>query len=122
MLTRFATQPPRVEVLLSEAVLRADHDIPGLIQQQLWHLLKANELPNVSIRVLPSSVGPHPASISGSFTIMEFPADDAGRGEPPTVYSESLTGVLYLDRPKELEVYEQIWASRRRGSCPASCV
>lgn len=31
--------------------------------------------------------------------------------EPPVIYSESLTGALYLDRSDELATYEQAWES-----------
>jgi hypothetical protein len=30
--------------------------------------------------------------------------------EPPTIYSESLTGALYLDKPREIEAYERAWS------------
>jgi hypothetical protein len=63
------------------------------------------------VRVLPLSVGPHRASGSGAFTILEFPSVDGEKAEPPTIYSESLTGALYLDKPRELTTYEEVWAS-----------
>lgn len=78
--------------------------------QQLWHLLKANERPHVSVRALPLASGPHRASVSGAFTILDFPPDEAGRHEPSTIYSESLTGALYLDKPGETETYDAVWA------------
>jgi hypothetical protein len=110
LLTRSFPPPPQLDVILAEAALRANLDIPGAMQQQLWHLLRATtELPHVSLRVLPSVV-PHSAAASGGFTILEFSAEDGGRGEPPTVYSENITGALYLDRPHELDIYAQVWA------------
>lgn len=111
LLSRHFPAPPRLEVIIAESALRADLEISGAMHQQFWHLLKANELPHVSVRVLPTSAGPHRASVSGAFTILEFPTMNGDKGEPPTVYSESLTGSLYLDRPKELEVYEQAWTA-----------
>ena len=117
LLARYFPPPPRLEVIVSEAALRAEPATPGAMQQQLWHLLKANEVPHLSVRVLPLSVGPHRASVSGAFTILEFPAGpDGENGEPATVYSESLTGALYLDRPKELAVYEEVWAALAAGA------
>jgi hypothetical protein len=97
-------------VILNESVVRARLETPGAIQQQLWHLIKASdELPHVSVQVLPP-VGPHAAATSGGFTILEFPQNDKGSGEPPTVYNENITGALYLDHPRELAIYEQVWA------------
>jgi transcriptional regulator with XRE-family HTH domain len=111
LLSRHFPPPPRLEVIVDEAALRRSPDVPGAMAQQLWHLLKANELPHMSVRVLPLSVGPHRASLSGAFTILEFPSSEAARGEPPTIYSESLTGALYLDKPKEIERYEEVWSA-----------
>lgn len=43
--------------------------------------------------------------------ILDFPASKGGRAapEPSVVYSESLTGALYLDKPDELRAYEDAW-------------
>jgi hypothetical protein len=79
------------------------------MRTQLWHLLKATELPQVSVRVLPVSAGPHEASVAGAFTMLEFPTDNGERPEPPTIYSENLTGELYLDKPAEINQYERAW-------------
>ena len=110
LLSRHFPPPPRLDVILSEAVLWAAPSTPGAMTQQLWHLLKANELPHVCVRVLPSAVGPHWASRSGAFTILEFPTNEKRGGEPPTIYSEFITGALYLDKPKEIAAYEQAWS------------
>jgi transcriptional regulator with XRE-family HTH domain len=110
LLCRHFPPPPKLEVILPEAVLWAAPATPGAMAQQLWHLLKANELPHVRVRVLPSAVGPHWASRSGAFTILEFPNSEGRVSEPPTIYSESLTGALYLDKPREIEAYERAWS------------
>ncbi|GIF25914.1 transcriptional regulator with XRE-family HTH domain [Actinoplanes tereljensis] len=112
LLSRHFPPPPHLEVIVSEAVLLASTDIPGAMQQQLWHLLKANEEKKASVRVLPLTAGLHRASGTGKFTILEFPSSpngDGGAQEPPTVYSDSVTGALYLDKANEIEAYEQVW-------------
>jgi len=111
LLFRHFPPPPRLEVIVDEGALRRAPNVPGAMAQQLWHLLKANELHHVSVRVLPLHVGPHRASVSGAFTILEFPASDTDKGEPPTIFSESLTGALYLDKPQEIQRYEEVWAT-----------
>ena len=58
--------------------------------------------------MLPLAAGPQPGAVAGSFVILDFPATKGGRAapEPSVVYSESLTGALYLDKPDELAAYE----------------
>jgi hypothetical protein len=78
---------------------------------QLDHLTKLSELPNVTVGVLPLAAGPQPGAVAGSFVILDFPSTKGGRAapEPSVVYSESLTGALYLDKPDELAAYERVW-------------
>ncbi|GAA0568503.1 helix-turn-helix transcriptional regulator [Paractinoplanes ferrugineus] len=113
LLSRHFPPPPRLEVILAEAALLGDVEPQGAMQQQLWHLLKANEEGRAIVRVLPRSVALHRASRTGRFTILEFPPPARGDGnapEPPTVYVRSLTGALYLDRPPEIAAYERVWS------------
>ncbi|MFI5495940.1 helix-turn-helix domain-containing protein [Actinoplanes sp. NPDC051859] len=110
LLSRHFPPPPSLEVIVDEGALRRSPTVPGAMQQQLWHLLKANELPHLSVRVLPLTIGPHRASVSGAFTILDFPSSDTEKGEPSTIYSESLTGALYLDKPKEIQRYDEVWS------------
>ncbi|AEV84782.1 helix-turn-helix domain-containing protein [Actinoplanes sp. SE50] len=106
-LTRSFPQPPQLDVILTEPVLMVD--LPeGVMRAQLWHLLKATELPHVSVRVIPLAAGLHRASVTGPFTLLDFPIEGGNR-PPSTVYSESQTGAIYLDRPHEIEAYERVW-------------
>lgn len=79
------------------------------MRAQLWRLLQANELPHVQVRVLPLSAGLHRAGVAGPFTILDFPAQDGGAVS--TIYSESLTGAIYLDAPSEIADYYAVWAA-----------
>lgn len=68
------------------------------------------ELPNVSLRILPFRAGPYPGAVGGSFVILDFsPEKGRSSAEPSVVYSESLTGAIYLDKPSELAAYEEAW-------------
>lgn len=111
ILRRRLPKPPRLEAVLSEAVLRRIVGSPALMVGQLRYLLQLAELPNVSLRVVPLAAGPHPGAVAGSFIILDFPPEK-GRTvpEPSVVYSESLTGALYLERPDELTAYERTWS------------
>jgi hypothetical protein len=112
LLTRRLPPPPRLDVILSEAVLRRIVRDRQAMLDQLAHLVKISELPNVSVRVLPLAAGPHRGAVAGAFVILNFPPNN-GRGpvEPTTVYSESLTGALYLDKRDEVAAYEDTWNS-----------
>lgn len=114
VLRRPVPAPLAVDAVLNEAaLLRAS---PG----QLRQLLEVSHLSNVTLRVLPLSAGVHRGAMaSGAFTIMEFPLKSGRPTEPSTVYcADGLTGALYLDQPKELEVYEMIWAGVVEASLP----
>jgi transcriptional regulator with XRE-family HTH domain len=96
-------QPPRLEVILNEAVVR--RPVGGLapMVRQLRHLMTL-EHPNVSVRVLPFAAGVH-AAMMGSFTYLQFPE----RSEPDVIYHETRTGALYLSKPAERKPYRQMW-------------
>ncbi|GAA2699709.1 helix-turn-helix domain-containing protein [Actinoplanes palleronii] len=109
LLRRARPQAPRLEVIIDEGVLRrAIPDTLGM-QKQLAHLVNVAIRPNISIRVIPFAAGPHQASSSGQFTVLEFPAVGTTSPEPTTIYCENLTGALYLDKLGEVETYEHIW-------------
>lgn len=112
---KLLTQPsaPQLVAVLSEAALRRPLRDRAAMIEQFRHLLRAGRLPNVSIRVLPLRAGLHRGAFAGgSFTILDFPDLGLARGaEPTTVYSDGLTGALYLDKPDEIAAYEKVWAS-----------
>jgi transcriptional regulator with XRE-family HTH domain len=111
LLTRRLPKPPRLNAMLSEAVLRRSVGDAHVMSGQLDQLIQVSELPNVSVRVLPFAAGPHPGAVAGSFVILDFPTSKGGRTtpEPSVAYSESLTGALYLDKPDELATYQRVW-------------
>jgi len=52
--------------------------------------------------------------LSGSFEILRFPANGNGEdSEPPTVFSDLFTGAIYLDKPQEVERYDQAFGEIR---------
>lgn len=92
--------PPRLWVILDEAVLRRQVGGAAVMRRQLAHLAKSAELPNVTIQVLPFSVGAH-AGLGSTFSILGFP-DEADHN---VVYIEEAAGSLYLERPAEIRRY-----------------
>jgi uncharacterized protein DUF5753 len=109
LLRRHSPRPPLLDVIIDEGVLRRTiADTLGM-QKQLAHLVNISQRPGVSVRVLPFTAGPHSASSAGSFTILDFPTVGTAAPEPTTIYSENLTGALYLDKAREVETYCGIW-------------
>jgi transcriptional regulator with XRE-family HTH domain len=98
--------PPLIQAVLDESVLRHPVGGIGVMTEQLDHLAEVSELPNVSLRVVPFSAGLHHGMLAGSFTLLRFPLNGGGEeSEPPTVYAELHTGAIYLDKPSEIERY-----------------
>ncbi|XTZ13339.1 helix-turn-helix domain-containing protein [Micromonospora echinospora] len=114
LLTRRLPRAPRAQVTLCESVLLRPVGDAAVMAEQLRHLLAMTDLPNVSIRILPLAAGPHSGNVAGEFVMLEFPPGSRSTPEPAVVYSESLTGGLYLDRPAEFAAYERVWASLGR--------
>jgi transcriptional regulator with XRE-family HTH domain len=115
LLTR-VTHCPVFDVVLNEAILHRPVGGVEAARGQLKRLVEVSELPTVSLRVVPFSAGLHHGIMSGPFVTLRFPLNGNGQDtEPPTVYVESFTGALYLDRPHELARYDtafkNIWES-----------
>jgi transcriptional regulator with XRE-family HTH domain len=115
LLTR-VTHRPVFDVVLNEAILHRRVGGEATARGQLRRLLEVSELPTVSLRVVPFSAGLHHGIMSGTFELLRFPLNGNGQDtEPPTVYVESFTGALYLDKPHEVARYDtafkNIWES-----------
>ncbi|WP_367947008.1 helix-turn-helix domain-containing protein [Nocardia donostiensis] len=97
-----------MKVLLSEAVLRHGVGGPGVMKHQLQQLLELDELPNLTIRVVPFMARSLVGLVVRSFVLLEFPELTNTRLlEPPVVYVEGFAGSLYLERKAEIDQYQQ---------------
>jgi hypothetical protein len=99
-----AKDPPlRLWAILDEPVL---HRLVGgfhVMRDQLQRMVDTAQLPNVTIQVIPFSAGAHPA-MESSFDILEF-----GAPTQSLVYVEGLIGYMYLERPQDVQRYEQVF-------------
>ncbi|MFD0888748.1 helix-turn-helix domain-containing protein [Streptosporangium algeriense] len=86
-----AENPPRLLVVLDEAVLHRAVGGPGVMRAQLEHLSEAVSRPNVTLQVLPFSVGAH-AGLEGAFMVFRMP-------EPysDVTYVETRGGAVYTE-------------------------
>lgn len=106
ILKRRKPEPPRLEVIVDEGVLR--RPFPGMADQ-LGHLHNQVTAEVATIRIVPRETPPNYALTGGGFVMLEFPTIGIRTPEPTTVYSESLTGALYLDKPAEVAAYSVRW-------------
>lgn len=91
----FGEDPPEVWVVLDEAVLRRQIGGPGVMANQLDHLLKLPK--RVLVQVVPFTNGGYPGTL-GALTLFEF----AEELHTPVGYVESQAGNLYLEREDDL--------------------
>jgi transcriptional regulator with XRE-family HTH domain len=100
---------PQYLVVLDEAVLRRTVGGPQVMHTQLERLIEVSALPNVTLRLLPFTVGAH-AGMDGAFTIFSYhkPEDhDAVYEDPDVVFLEDLEGDAYIENPKTTERYNR---------------
>jgi hypothetical protein len=103
--------PPSLWVILDEAVLHRLVGGPGVMREQLNHLVEQAQLPNVTLQVLPNTAGAHPG-MDGSFDILGFEEP----GDPDVVHIENFTSQLYLERPEEVRRYTLIFDHLRAAA------
>ncbi len=98
--------PPELLAVIDEAALARAVGGPKVMEEQLQHLIKMAARPNVTVQVLPNSVGAHAAMIGG-FMILDFPSpvDD-----PSLVYMETATENLWLETPEKYRRYALIYS------------
>jgi transcriptional regulator with XRE-family HTH domain len=112
LLTR--PDPPLLWVVLDETVLRRPVGPPQVVNAQLDRLMEAVALPNVTLQIMPFAAGPHPA-MYGPFYIFRFEGSEL----PNIVYSESLTGAVYLDERDDVSAYLEALDRMCAQSAPA---
>jgi transcriptional regulator with XRE-family HTH domain len=94
-------EPPlELHAVLDEAVLRRQAGGPGVMAEQLRHLVEVGSLPHVRLQVLPFSSGVH-IGITGPFVIFSFPLI----ADLDVVVLDHLTSSLYLERKEDLRAY-----------------
>ncbi len=84
---------PQFNAVIAEEVLRRPVGGPTVMRRQLQALLADAERPNVSIRVVPASLGNRPALGDGAIVIFAF----AAPVELDVAYVETMGGGLYIE-------------------------
>jgi hypothetical protein len=98
-----------VVAILDEAAIRRPVGGPATMREQLLHLVACTERPNVTLKILPFTVGAYPAMYA-NFIILDFPPGE----DAPVVYIEnSFTDDVVLERPDEIEPYQRAFDKMR---------
>jgi transcriptional regulator with XRE-family HTH domain len=96
------SQPLELHVIIEKGALMRPFGDVRLQVDQLRHLTDFATRQNILIQVLPSEVGLHRA-LYGPFVTLEF------RDRTRLVHLEAATSGVFLDEPKHVEAYTQIW-------------
>jgi hypothetical protein len=91
---------PQYWAVVHEETLRRPLGSRQLMQSQIEHLIAVTQLPNVTLRVVPSRAE-IVAGESSPFTILRFSEPEL----PDVVYLEHLTSAIYLDKRSDLDRY-----------------
>ncbi|MFI1833907.1 helix-turn-helix domain-containing protein [Streptomyces olivaceoviridis] len=94
---------PRFWVVMDETALRRSVGGPEVMRAQIDKLLDATKLPHVTLQVAPFANGPHPGTY-GPFVLFRFAMSEL----PDMVYSEYLTGAVYLDARTEVATHLEV--------------
>jgi hypothetical protein len=96
--------PLKVHMVIDEAVLHRPVGGAKVMGGQLNRLLTDSQRPNVTLRILPFSIGAHRA-VAGSFVVLAFADTD----DKDLVYIEGHVGELYLEKEPDVRVYEELF-------------
>ena len=89
-------------MILDEAVLQRPIGGADVMRRQMIRLQEMNDRPETTIRILPFSVGAHPA-LTGQFAILFFPERSS---IPPQVFCDGLTGGVLRGSSEDVERYK----------------
>jgi transcriptional regulator with XRE-family HTH domain len=95
--------PPRLDTVVDESVLHRNVGGPQVMSDQLGKVIEASSNLGVTIRILPFSIGAHPA-LDSTFVVLEFAPP-----VPGVVYAEGLVGHIYRERPEDFRRYMDIF-------------
>ncbi|MFI7387593.1 helix-turn-helix domain-containing protein [Streptomyces sp. NPDC049813] len=94
---------PRLWVVMDETALRRPVGGADVMRGQIDRLLDVMERPNVTLQVAEFATGPHPGTF-GPFVLFRFAMSEL----PDMVYSEYLTGAVYLDARPEVATHLEV--------------
>jgi transcriptional regulator with XRE-family HTH domain len=104
-------RPSQLWAIVDEAVLRRVVGGREVMRAQVSRLAEAARQTNITLQVLPFSVGAHIAML-GTFVLLSFPE----QGDADVVYLETDTSSLYLEEAQEIGRYGEIFDHLRASA------
>jgi transcriptional regulator with XRE-family HTH domain len=102
-------ESPEYVVVLDEPVVRRVVGDREIMREQLQRLTETAALPNVTLHLLPLSVGAH-AAMDGEFTLYSYQKDpEVVYEDPDVVYVEDIEGGRYIENAKVTKRYNQVF-------------
>jgi transcriptional regulator with XRE-family HTH domain len=101
--------PPKLRLVLNEAVIRRHVGGGAVMADQLRHLIALSEKEHISIQVLPFSAGAHPGMKTG-FTLLRFPE---GFDDMDCVYLENENGGVWQEVLEHVARYSEVFEQLR---------
>jgi len=95
-------RPLELHAIIDESAVRRTVGGEHVMANQLRRLIETSQLPNVTLQILPFSVGAHPF-LGGSAALLEFRQTT----HLDVVYLEGLAGDYYEEQPEEVVRYRQ---------------
>ncbi|MEU6604450.1 helix-turn-helix transcriptional regulator [Streptomyces shenzhenensis] len=95
--------PPHLWVIMDETVLLRPVGRPEVMREQLDKLLEYSARDRVTLQLAEFTDGPHPGTYA-PFTLFRFAEPEL----PDMVFTEYLTGALYLDSRKEVSLHLEV--------------
>lgn len=108
-----ATAPGHLQALLGAGALSLVVGSPEIMAAQIAHIRDLSAAGTIEARILPWTVGAHPAS-NGPFTIMDFSDPD----DPDLVHIETYAGTKFFESHDDVERHRQIFTTLYMKAIP----
>lgn len=110
---RLLDQDPPLDLwlILDEGAIRRNVGGSEVMRRQLEHLVQASRWANVTLQILSFASGAH-AGLTGPFAILDFPE----RTDSDVAYTESVGGMIYLEKDREVRVCAEAFDRMRAAA------
>jgi hypothetical protein len=80
------------------------------MRDQLKRMVELATIPNITLQVVPFSLGAHPG-LDNTFELLEFQS-----AQPPVVYIDNMAGALYVERAADVDRFKEALMHLRAGA------